>query len=366
MCCALALCAGCGGARTAASEAGDGIALRYASLLQMTEHEGYVECTVLNPWKQGAVLHHYLLVPRADSVPADLPEGTLVRTPLQRAVSFTSVHAGLLLDLGALSQVSGLTDTAYVVRRELREALRAGKLAAMGSSQVPDRELLVAKQPDALLVSPFENAGYGGIEQLGVPLIECADYMETSPLGRAEWMRFYGRLFGVGERADSLFADIETNYNRLKAQAAAEKSRPTVLVDHLQSGVWYVPGGKSTMGILYADAGADYVFRDLDQSGSVPLHFEEVFARGRDADFWITKYGAATDLSYASMSADYAPYMQFAAWKNRHIFQCNVSRIPFFEDAPFHPDRLLQDIVSIVHPDLLPGYTRRYYSPMQP
>lgn len=360
------LFASCGGLQTGKSDGGDSISLKYASLLEMAECDSFTECRVLNPWKPGMVLHRYLLVPRDGKVPVNHPDGTVVRTPLRRAVSFTSVHAALLSDLGVLPQVCGITDTAYVIRQDLREALRAGRLADMGSSQMPNRELLAGKQADALLVSPFENAGYGGIETLGVPLIECADYMETSPLGRAEWMRFYGRLFGCSERADSLFAVVEKNYNALKAQAAKTASRPTLLADHLTGGTWYVAGGGSTMGRLYADAGARYLFADYKQSGSVALNFEAVFSRAHAADVWLTKYGANKDLTYAAMSADYAPYTQFRAWQERHIFQCNVSRLPFFEDTPFRPDLLLQDVVSIVHPELLPHYARRYYSPMQP
>lgn len=364
--CTLALCYGCSGLHTATSETDADSLLHYATLLHLSETDSATVCEIKNPWREGALLHRYILVPSGQKVPDNIPQGTLVRTPLTRAVSFTSVHAALLADLGVMDRLYGMCDTAYVIRQDLRDALRAGSLNDMGSSQTPNREKLVAAKTDALLVSPFENAGYGGIEQLNIPLIECADYMETSPLARAEWMCFYGRLFGCAARADSLFAVVEKNYLNLKERAQATKERPTVNTDHMQSGVWYVPGGNSTMGRLFADAGADYVFSDNAQSGSVALNFEAVFAKGRTADFWLTKYGAAKDLTYKTLAEEYAGYGKFDAWQQHHVYQCNVSHTPFFEDTPFHPDRLLADIIRIVHPELLPDAKPLYYTPMRP
>ena len=119
---------------------------------------------------------------------------------------------------------------------------------------------------------PFENSGgYGRVEKLNIPIIECADYMETSALGRAEWMRFYGLLFGEAQKADSLFAEVEKNYNELKALVAPLSYAPSVISELKNGSAWYVPGGKSTSARIYADAGANYVFADDEHSGSVPL-----------------------------------------------------------------------------------------------
>lgn len=360
------LCAACSRPSAPDVEGARPVKLQYARLLRIAEADSFTLCDVLNPWREGTVLHRYVLVPAAAPLPSRLPQGTVLRTPLRRAVAFSSVHASLLRDLGCLSQLCGVCDTAYVVLPALRRALRTGRIADMGAALQPDRERLVAAGPDALLVSPFQNAGYGGLEQIGVPLVECADYMEASPLGRAEWMRFYGRLFGCTARADSLFAGIAATYEQIKAKAEKAPTRPTVLVDHMQSGTWYVPGGQSTMGQLYADAGARYLFSDLRQAGSVSLSFETVLARAKDAEFWFTKYGAASDLTYSALAADYPPYRQFRAWQKHRIYQCNVSQTPYFELAPFRPDLLLADVVSIVHPDVLPRHHRLFYQPMLP
>lgn len=347
------------------AEAGEAVPLRYATLLKMQRTADYTLCEIADPWKAGRVLHRYVLVGADKPLPAALPEGTVVRTPLQHAVSFTSVHASLAYDLGAADRLIGVCDKDYILRPALCQLLASGRWQDMGAAHLPSVERLAAAQPDALLVSPFENVQYGPISHLGIPLIECADYMETSPLGRAEWMRFYGLLFGKEAEADSLFALTEAAYLSLKAQAAADSLRPTLLADQLTAGVWYVPGGRSTTGQLFADAGARYVFASDTASGSVARSFEAVYAAGRHADVWLTKYGAAHDETYASLRADYAPYAGLRPWRERRVWGCNVSCVAVFEETPFRPDRLLADLVSILHPTLLPNHRLRYYQPLQ-
>ena len=344
------------------------VSYRYASLLRVQQSDSLYVCDVMNPWQEGRLLHRYILIPREAPLPANLPEGTIVRTPLQRVVAGSSVHGSLVCELGALAQLVGLCDVAYTKHPELLKAVSAGHLRDMGAAHCPDKEQLVASNPDALLVSPFENAGYGELERLGVPLIEGADYMECSPLARAEWIRFYGMLFGCEASADSLFREVEKTYLQLCERVASMQRQPRVLVDHMQGGVWYVPGGNSTIGKLLQDAGTSYCFSYLPERGSVTLSFETIFAKARDADVWIIRYGAPDDLTYAQLAVDYPPYTSIRAWQERHIWVCNVSHTPFFEETPFHPERLLADIIRIVHPGvMLPEVSTglTYFSPMQ-
>ena len=341
-------------------------ALKYAELLQLTVCDSFTQVTVKNVWNQGHDLANYVLVPREQPMPKQRPEGIVLRTPLQRAVLHSSVHAALLCDLQAQAAIAGLTDTAYIVSPRLKALFSQGTSDA-GSSIQPDLEKLHQLQADAVLVSPFENAGHGVLDRAGVPLIECADYMETSPLGRAEWMRFYGRLFGKAQQADSLFAAIETQYNRLKAQIAqTESRRPTVFCDLRTGGVWYQPGGQSTMGQWIADAGGIYVWANNPKSGGIPLDLESVYAKAHEADIWLIKYGDPTPLTYRQLSLDSPTYPRFSAWKKRQIYSCNTLQIPFYEEVPFHPERLLLNLAAIFHPSSLPGQTMDYYRPMQP
>lgn len=269
------------------------------------------------------------------SLPADLPEGTLVRTPLSKAVVYSSVHCGLLNQIGALKSIGGVCDLKYIKLQEVQDGCRTGSITDVGNGMNPDIEKIIDLHPDAIMLSPFENSGgYGRVEKLNIPIIECADYMETSALGRAEWMRFYGLLFGEAQKADSLFAEVEKNYNELKALVAPLSSAPSVISELKNGSAWYVPGGKSTSARIYADAGANYVFANDEHSGSVPLAFETVFDKGQNADFWLIKYNQAIDKTYKELEQDYAPYTGFRAFKERNIYGCNTEgrllrRFPF-------------------------------------
>ena len=361
----LALLSSCSGKSKTASviEAEEAIPLRYAENLSLSATEDYTIARLRNPWDTTRILHTYVLVDKEKSLPADLPEGTLVRTPLSKAVVYSSVHCGLLNQIGALKSIGGVCDLKYIKLQEVQDGCRTGSIADVGNGMNPDIEKIIDLHPDAIMLSPFENSGgYGRVEKLNIPIIECADYMETSALGRAEWMRFYGLLFGEAQKADSLFAEVEKNYNELKALVAPLSYAPSVISELKNGSAWYVPGGKSTSARIYADAGANYVFADDEHSGSVPLTFETVFDKGQNADFWLIKYNQAIDKTYKELEQDYAPYTGFRAFKERNIYGCNTGKVDFYEDSPFHPDRLLKDLIKIFHPTLLEGYELKYFT----
>lgn len=354
-----------GGSKTSSLQAeGDTIRMKYSSLLQIVKHADYTVVTIRNPWDTLKVLHTYLLADREKPLPEHLPEGTVVRTPLQKSVIYSSVHCSLWSELDELKGIGGVCGLEYIKLPQIQEGCRNGSIVNVGNSMNPDIERIIDLRPDAILLSPFENSGgYGKVGKLNIPIIECADYMETSALGRAEWMRLYGLLLGKEAQADSLFAGIEKEYLTLTQQVKSQNlKRPTVISEMKNSSAWYIPGGNSTMGRLYQDAGADYVFAYLSNSGSVPLAFETVFDRGGNADIWLIKYNQPQDKTYSELERDYAPYARFKAFQDRKVYGCNTNHVPFYEESPFHPELLLKDLIKIFHPELLPDYDLKYFS----
>lgn len=355
----------CGGKgkTTAVSASGEPIALQYAENLTLVRYPDYLVATLRNPWDTLRTLHTYILVDKEQALSEALPEGTVVRTPLSKAVVYSSVHCSLLQQLGALQSIGGVCELKYIKLPEIQEGFRKGSIADIGESMSPNIERMIDLHPDAVLLSPFENSGgYGRIEKLNVPIIECADYMETSALGRAEWMRFYGLLFGKAEQADTLFAEVEKEYQALRDQVTTLSAAPSVLSELKSGSAWYVPGGRSTVARFYADAGANYIFADDEHSGSVPFSFETVYDKGENADFWLIKYNQETDKTYRELAKDYAPYVGFRAFKEKNIYACNSGKVPFYEESPFYPNRLLKDLIKIFHPSLLPDYELRYFT----
>ena len=367
----------CGRQTAGRQEGGDTVCFRYAQRLSVVRYDGYAVATLANPWKEGMTLHRYVLVPKGAELPADMPHGTLVRTPLQRSVVFTTVHCSLLQMLHREQAVAGVADLKYIKLPFVQRGVEQGSMVDVGEGMSPVIEKIIDLEPDALLLSPFENSGgYGRLEDINIPIIECAEYMEASPLARAEWMRFYGMLYGCEREADSLFAVVDSSYHALKAMAesggqtagsrqaaeagggsrqAAEMgggSGRSCVLDKVTGSVWYVPGGRSTIGQMISDAGGRYPWAADDHSGSVSLPFEAVLERAGDSEVWLFRYSSDHPISYRELLAEHRGYNQFRAFYEQQAYGCNVELSLFYEESPFRPDFLLSDFLQILHPEL--------------
>ena len=342
------------------------IPLQYATLLQLTAADSFTIATIREPHDTTKILQRYCLLEKDVTPPKALPKATtIIRIPLQRAAVFSSVHLALLQELHAIRQVRGICDIQFIIDQNLQALIRHQRLTNYGGSLRPDLELLVATRADALLVSSLVDVDRPELRKTGIPIIECADYLETSALGRAEWIKFFGLLFGQRQAADSIFQQVEDRYQSLTRQVRTLRQRPSLLVETKQGGVWYVPGGKSTMGEIYQAAGANYLFSYLNQSGSVALSFETIYKKALNADFWLIKYGDTTSLSYQRLKASYTHYSAFKAFRQHNVYACNTLKKSFYEETPFHPERLLEDLIKLFHPQLLPDHRLRYFEPLQ-
>ena len=434
---ALLVLTACQGGKTTAGEAeeGDTLKMEYAKLLTIVKHgeKGtasldedaesaeyqYAEVNVANPWKAGTLLHRYILIPKGKEGDETVTRLALqrtsgmgcttdtVRTPVERSAVFIAPHCQLMYELGCQQAIRGVCDLNYINISDVRKrAASAGKASSgnasagnsivdCGSSMAPDIERIIALKPEAILVSPFENSGgYGKLDKLHIPIIEAADYMESSPLGRAEWMKFYGMLFGkdknisttavgkaseaavgkasgaaagkaseaaVGKaseatlpascelRADSLFAQIEKEYLKLKAEAGKLPKGLSILTERKTGNVWYVPGGQSTIGILLKDANARYIFPDDKHSGSLPMSPEQILAKGSQVDVWAFKYFGGAPLSQVQLLQEYDGYKALAAFNRGNIYQVDTSTVPYFELTSFHPELLLREFIILAH-----------------
>lgn len=371
----------------ASAELPTAVPLRYAKLLRMTEQPDYIWSEVVNPWDTTQVLHQYLLIDKGVSsekvhtLQTQHKNAVVVRTPLQRSLMQSTVHASLALQLGAQQQLVGLCDTAYIVAPELKKL----HLSDFGRGDQPNVERIIAAQTDACWFAPFEEMRYTSLERANIPVIDCADYLETTPLGRAEWMRFYGRLWGKSQLADSLFEEEVRQYEDLaqkikessnRSQSSSKKSpsfsrstrnssessqhfseiaqsslrntrilshKPRVWLDLPWQSTWYVPGGKSYLSALIADAGGDYALQNNDQSGSLPLPLERAWKYAQQAEVWIIKGGQEVPSDYAELSQLSRVYAQFPAVRSHRVWVCNTMQVPYYEQTPFSPALLLRE-----------------------
>ena len=365
--CAALLCLGaCGRGNTAA---GDTVratdTIRYARNLRIEYFDEYISVKIRDPWDTLRQRQHYVLVNRNQPVPAQLPaDGIVIRIPVERAVIYTSVHTAIAEELGALDRVAGVCEPQYITSPTVLSRIADGRIADLGNSTSPNVEKIIDIGTDLIIASPFENSGYGSAEKLGIPIVEAADYMENHPLGRTEWVLFYGLLLGHRAEAEKVFADTERHYLTLKGLAAEVEYRPTVLLERRYGNSWAVPSGGSYIGVMHVDAGADYVFRDYAGTKSVHLTFEEVYDRAGDADCWFLKYDTRAPFTYTLLKQEYEPYANFRPWQERRVFACNTITSTYYDDITLHPDRVLEDLIAIYHPDLLPDHQQRYYFPL--
>ena len=360
------------GRRTAAEPqtAGDSLFMKYSTLLSIAEYDGYTLATIKNPWKPGKLLHRYVLVPRTSDIrhqTSALPEdATVIEVPIQRAAVFTTVHCALLTEFGLGDRIVGVADSKYIKIPYIHEQIAKGRIVDCGNGLNPVVEKIMDIKPDVIMLSPFENSGgYGKTEEIGIPLIECAEYMETSPLGRAEWMRFYGLLFGVGEKADAMFHEVDSCYTALKQQATEAGEGRSVIVDKVVGSVWYMPGGRSTIGQMIQDAGGRYPWANDEQSGSLALPFESVLEHGGESDVWMLRYSSDHEWDYRELLSGHQGYGQLRAFREKEVYGCNVEQSKFYEETPFHPNYLLNDFIQILHPDIIGTSSLRYYKKLK-
>lgn len=259
---------------SATKQDGEKVNIKYAEGFDITRYPDYIRVDLRDPWDTTRLLHRYLLVDKKKDLSQSLPDGTLIRTPVDRMVVYSSVHGSMLDELGIAERIVGVCESEYISVPSIRDGIDSGLITDVGNSFSPDVEKIIDLSPEAILVSPFENCSYGRVEKLNIPIIECADYMENTPLGRAEWIRLIGLFTGRESQADSLFAAIERQYTELCQRVSGIKNRPTVIAEKKTGSTWFVPGGNSYMARLFADAGADYFWKDDEHAGSLALSFE--------------------------------------------------------------------------------------------
>ena len=341
---ASALFFSCGGNITSSLQGeGDTIPMLYARNITMVRYGNCVKVELTNPWGEG-LLGTYILT-EDTNLDADL-DVQMVHVPLKNTLVFTAVHCGLICELGMEQSIGGVCEKEYIhgLTKDVMDC---------GNGMSPNQERIIQLNPDAMLVSPFEsNTGHDKLGKLGIPIIECAEYMEPTALGRAEWMKFYGILFGKEKEANAMFDVLVARYDSLSALAKNAATKPRILSEELYGNVWYQPGVHSTIGQLYADAGAQTAFAEYTQSGSVPLSAEQVYATAHDADVWLMRYDSDVTMTLAQLGTIADVYQRFDAFRLGHVWGCNTRTSRFYERSPFHPDRMLSDIIQITHPEV--------------
>ena len=351
---------------SAVPNASSSIELKYAKGFNISHFDNYTKVAISNPWSEdGVFVVYYLCKTDSANVPTD---GYKLQIPIKSIVVNTFSYFEFLKQLDELDKVKGVTDGFRIYNPEILDGLKNKTIVDLGDPFNPNFEKTLAIRPDAIVKSAYTQMDMQNERKINVniPVIYTLEWMENSPLARAEWIKLIAAFFDKSTLADSVFNDIEFKYLAKKESASQLKQKPTVLSGDSFQGTWYVPGGNSFNAILFNDAGLDYLYKDNSESGSIGLDIETILTEFGSAEFW---FGCESD-SYQELSNKDSKYMLLKSVKNRHVFN-NRKRITasggndYFESSIAHPDLLLTDLIKAVQPELVPNEDFTYIQPLK-
>ncbi len=335
--------------------------IKYAKGFKVKDGANYKLVDVTDPSGESDMVYKYALLKKGTDK-KDVPLGyEIIETPVQKVICMTTLQISNFIKLDATDRIVGMTSTRFLFNKKINEQLKEKKTAKVGIEGEFDTELILALDPDIILVSPFKRGGYETIRNLDIPLIGFLGYKESSPLGQAEWIKFTAMLLGLEEQANKQFEAIEKRYMELVALTEALKDKPTVMSGELHSGNWYVVGGNSYLAQLFRDAGALYFMQNDNGSGGFYLDFETVYSQGATTGYWRMVNSHSGTFTYEALKQSDARYADFKAFKEKKLIYCNLREKPFYENTPVEPEVVLADLIKIFHPSLLPGHTPVYY-----
>lgn len=340
------------------------VVLKYAKGFSVEHRDGYRLVTIADPQKEDAKEYRFALVPRGEK-PQGIPEDcSVLEIPVRGVVCMTTLQLSGFIKLEALDHIVGINSSRRLENKEMAKRIDEGKTVKIGKEGNFDEELIIASNPDVIMISLSKRGGYEKMEEVGLPLVPYLGYQETDPLAQAEWIKFIGMLIGESQKANELFESISKRYEEAKKLAEevnGDSRRPQILYGLMHGTNWYAMGGDSYFAHLFRDAGLDYFLKDDDCSGGVNIDFEKVYAQAQQCDFWIIQNKNREKMTYERMKAQDARYADFRAWKDRRVICSETFYTPVNELAPMEPDVVLKDIIKAIHPEVLNNYTPKYY-----
>jgi iron complex transport system substrate-binding protein len=344
--------------------------LEYASGFSVSYHDDHTKLVeVLYPFQGATSGYKYLLVPKGQPVPKHEAGVRVITIPLTSIVCTSTTHIPLLDYLGETDKLVGFPSTDYVSSPSARARIDSGLVQDLGVDRGLNLERIAMLKPD-MVMGYLMSSDYGQfkkIEELNVPVVLNAEYLEKHPLGRAEWIKFMALFFNKEQQADSIFQEIKTSYLVTQAAADSTTDRPSVLSGIVYGDAWFLPGGENYAARLLKDSGCDYLWSDNTSNGFLELSFESVYEKAHAAKFWI---GVGSFESNNEIAAADHRYTKFKAFVEKQVYTSNKRRgakggSEFLELGYLRPDIILKDLVKIAHPELLPEHQLYFHRKLE-
>ncbi|OJJ18921.1 hypothetical protein BKI52_24720 [marine bacterium AO1-C] len=344
----------------------DQVKVKYARNFQVEYHGNYKVVKLLKPFEDADDGMQYALVQRGTPAPKGFKESEIIEIPIRKIITLSHTHVAFIQQLGQINSVQGVSVPQYLTNATLIDKHKKKQLVVAGSGMELNTETILAAQPDMVMASGMASNSYKKYQTLisaGVPLIINSEWLERTPLGRAEWLKFVALFYNLEKEANATFNKIETAYQKLVSLTAKVTKKPKVVVGLPFKGTWYMPRGGSFVGQYLKDAGADYYWKNEQGVGSMPLDFEAVYGKALKADFWMVNSSVKTLQGIKDRDTRFG---DFEAFKTQKVYNNNKKTTSqgvniFFNNSVVHPDWVLADMVKILHPDLLPEHELVYY-----
>ena len=280
----------------------------------------------------------------------------------ERIVCTSATHMGFISELGMTDKVVGVCrpNRVYNLSEEDRE-----RITDIGDDMQPSMEKILLLNPDLVILYTYAQGDPipAQVEALGVPILYCNEWTETTPLARAEWIRLFGAIFGCSTKADSIFASVRDAYDEARRREGDEAKGESVMSGMSWRGTWYVPAGGTFMGNLFRDAGAQYKYEDNPSTASIPLTMEHALQDFATADIWV---GCEAN-TLQELAAIDSKHTWFKAYQTGQVYNFRRRLLPsgandFWESGTVHPERILSDLKKVLHGDTTHLY---YISPLK-
>ena len=345
--------------------------IQYAQGFSIERFNKLTLIRVFNPW-EGAkgIEYSYLLCPRGEKIPDALQKHQVIYTPVRRIICLSTTHVAQLAFIGQINTLVGVANPDYIGDSLAWKLIDSGKIINIGYDQALNYESIVSLKPDLVMAYGIqaETVGqYKKLEDFGIKVVFNGDYLETTPLGKLEWVKFVAAFYDVSDQTSESFNKVTREYQQLSKMCINLKKKPKVMCGIPWKGVWYIPGGDSYVAKMIADAGGDYVWKDIRKRESIPMNFEKVIEHANEADMWINTdlVGSLHDL----LGVDERLGM-IRSFKVKQIYNNNGRFNPkggndFWESGFIQPQVVLEDLIKIFHPELLPNHKLVYYKKLE-
>ena len=343
--------------------------IQHAKGFELFKHEGISILKVINPWPEAKTHFTYILKQKNGIVPDSLKGYPIIAVPIQTIIATSTTHIPSLEMLGVENSLIGFPNTDYISSEKTRKRIDAGKVRDVGKNENLNTEVIIDIAPDVIVGFGLNNSNpsLDNLQKSGLKVIFNGDWTEQSPLGKAEWIKFFGALYGLDSKANSLFSTIEKEYQTTLTLTEKVTKKSTVLCGSMFQDQWYVPQGDSWAALFLKEAKSNYLWSDTKGTGGLSVPFEVVLEKAQKADFWI----APGDFSSLKQMNENNPhYKQFDSFKNKKVYSYAVNKgakggIVYFELSPSRPDLVLKDLIKILHPELLPNHKLFFFQKLE-